>query len=187
MEELQAAGHGVRVLSRSEGGDVLADGVLDRAVGGVDAVIVALSIPRTSRSPFAATVGPTDLHSRSTRRLLDAMAGAGVRRLVKISAQGVGDSAPRAGWGFRLLVACSQLAPAFADHAVADELVRASDLDWTIVRPPVLADGPATGHVEAGEALTTWSWSRVRTGDVAAFVVASLPDPGTVRRVLTLR
>ncbi len=187
VEALAAAGHAPVVLSRSSGGDVLAEGVLSRAVEGVGAVVTALSIPRASRSPFAPVVGPTDLHSRSTRLLIDALRQRGVRRLVKVSAQGVGDSAPRAGWGFRALVAASNLAPAFADHAVADDLLRDSDLDWTIVRPPMLADGPATGRVQAGEALTTWSWTRVRTGDVAAWVVGALDDPETFQRVLTLR
>lgn len=167
-------------------GNVVDPGVLDEALTGVEAVVTALSIPRTSRSPFAPLAGAPDLHSRSIRLLCDAMARQGVRRIVKISAQGVGESAARAGWLFRALVATSNLAPAFADHAIADELLRASDLDWTIARPPALVDGDADGGLRAGEALVTTSFTRARTGDVAAFVVASLRDPAWIGRCVTL-
>jgi uncharacterized protein YbjT (DUF2867 family) len=166
--------------------DVLDGAALDSAMAGVDVVVTALSIPRQSRSPFATPTGPPDLHQRSTRALLEAMERHGVSRLVKVSAQGVGDSAPRAGWGFRLLVAMSHLRGAFADHAVADELVRASAVKFTIVRPPILVDGPPTRPLRAGEALSTWSWTRVSTGDVAAFVVAILDDPAYFGRCVTL-
>lgn len=157
--------------------------VLDRA----DAVITALSIPRASASPFARVTGPSDLHSRTTAILLSAMERATCRRLVKISAQGVGDSAPRAGWGFRALVAVSNLGPAFADHARADEQVRASSLDWTIVRPPVLSDEPGTGRVEAGETVSTGTFTRLSRVDLARFVVDIVPDPAWFRRCVSVR
>jgi uncharacterized protein YbjT (DUF2867 family) len=166
--------------------DVLDGAALDSVMGGVDTVVTALSIPRQSRSPFATPTGPPDLHQRSTRTLLEAMGRHGVSRLIKVSAQGVGDSAPRAGWGFRLLVATSHLRGAFADHAVADELVRASAVKFTILRPPILVDGPPTAPLTAGETLSTWSWTRVSTGDVAAFVVAILDDPAYFGRCVTL-
>lgn len=172
--------------ARAFSGDAGEPGDLRRALEGVDAVVVALSIPRRSRSPFAPVVGPPDLHSRSTASLLEAMQQQGVRRLIKVSAQGVGDSAARAGWGFRALVAASNLRPAFVDHARADALVQASDLDWTIVRPPVLSDAPAAGPLRSGTDLVTWSTTRVRTGDLAAWILDALDDEGTFGQVLTL-
>lgn len=193
------AGHTVVALGRSAGAqpwpegvtpcaaDVLDDGVLSDALSGVDAVVTALSIPRTSRSPFAPLAGPADLHSRTTALLLEAMATRGVQRLVKVSAQGVGDSAPRAGWGFRALVAASNLRPAFEDHAIADGMVQASPLSWTIVRPPMLVDaGPTDRGLHGAAQRTTWTWTRVHTGDVAAWIVQHLSDPDTYGRTLTL-
>lgn len=194
-----AAGHQVVVVGRSASARGLPDGatplaldVLDpsamaRALTGVDAVVSALSIPRTSRSPFAPTVGPLDLHSRATAALIHTAQATGLRRIIKISAQSVGDSAPRAGWGFRALVAMSQLAPAFADHAVADQLLAATDLDWTILRPPALSDGQGPGIHEAGPHVSTWSWSRVATGDLAAWIVTHLDDPATFKQAWSMR
>lgn len=158
-----------------------------QALDDVDAVVTALSIPRASRSPFAPVTGPADLHSRSTRVLLDAMQQRGVRRLLKVSAQGVGDSAKRAGWGFRALVATSNLRPAFEDHAIADALVADSALDWTVVRPPILSEAAGGVPLLASEAATTWSWTRVALDDVAAWIVGALDDPRTFGRVVTLR
>ena len=196
---LLEGGHDVRVMGRSAeratlppgsepfAGDVLETGSFSRALVGVDAVVTALSIPRTSRSPFAALTGPVDLHSRSTATLLSAMEAAGTRRLVKVSAQAVGDSAARAGWGFRALVAASNLAPAFRDHAVADDLVAASTLDWTVIRPPMLSDAPAAGPLRAEPDLVTWSWTRVPIGSVAQWIVDHLEDPETYGAVLSMR
>lgn len=167
-------------------GDATDAAALDAAIAGADAVIVALSIPRASPSPFAAVTGPPDLHSRSAAGILAAMARHGVRRIVKVSAQGVGDSAPRAGWGFRALVAVSNLGPAFADHAVADALVRASDRDWTILHPPVLAEGGGGGAVRAGEDVTTGTFTRLPRGDLARWLVDGVGDPSWVRRTVTV-
>lgn len=192
--EAVARGHEVVVVGRSaapEGpveavrGDATDPGVVARAIAGADAVVVSLSIPRASGSPFAQVVGPPDLHSRSAAVLLRAMAEAGVRRLLKISAQGVGPSAPRAGWGFRALVAVSNLAPAFADHAVADALVAEAPLDWTVAHPPMLSDGPG-GPVRAGEDVTTGTFTRLSRDALACWVLDALPDPAWHRRRISL-
>lgn len=192
-----AAGHDVICAGRSATSapagaralalDVLEPGALDGPLSACDAVITALSIPRRTRSPFAEVLGPSDLHSRSTRALIEAAQRVGLKRVIKLSAHGVGDSAARAGWGFRALVAASALRTAFADHAVADDLLAASALDWTIVRPPVLDEGdPTPAGVVADDALVTWTWTRVRTGDVARWVIGALADPVTFGRVVGL-
>lgn len=195
--EALRAGHEVVAFGRSatrasvpEGaiplaGDVTNAEVVERAIQGVDAVVSCLSVPRAGPSPFAAVVGPANLHSASASIVLRAMERQGVRRLVKVSAQGVGDSAPRTGWGFRLLVAASNLKTAFADHAVADALVADSGLDWTIVRPPMLSDGPVAG-VRADPTGVTYTWTRVARADVARWIVGTLDDPTWVHHVVSL-
>lgn len=167
-------------------GDVLEPGALAAAMEGVDAVVTALSIPRTSRSPFSAPTGPPDLHSRAAAAVIEAMAAHGIQRLVKISAQGVGSSAPRTGWAFRALVAASSLRGAFADHAHADALLQGSALDWTIVRPPALIDAPPGIPLHAAPDRITWSWTRARTGDLACWILDALDDPATFGQTLTL-
>ena len=196
-EEALQAGHTVFAFGRSASattvptgavpvaGDVLDPDALERALSNVDSVAVSLSIPRKTASPFAEVLGPPDLHSRSTAILLDQMQRAGVRRLVKLSAQGVGDSAPRTGWGFRAIVAISKLRIAFADHAKADQLVADSPFEWTILRPPRLDDGEPI-PLRSGPDLATGTFTRVPRRAVARFAVDCLNQPETFWRVLTL-
>ena len=79
----------------------------------------------------------------------------------------------------------SNLRPAFADHAVADALVMESGLDWTIVRPPILAPG-RRGSLVAAEDATTWSWTRVGIEDLADWIAEALDSLDTSRRVLSI-
>lgn len=163
------------------------DGVaLEEALMGCDAVMLALSIPRISRSPFSALTGPPDLHSKNAAVLIPLLEKLGIERVVKLSAQGVGDSAPRAGWGFRALVAFSNLRPAFLDHALADEAFLDSGLEVTVLRPPMLVDDEGGEGVHPNPEGVTWTWTRVSTGDVARFAVGCLGDPSTSGCVLTL-
>ena len=198
VEEALAAGHDVVCYGRSASeatvptgaeafaGDALDGAAIHQALEGADAVVTALSIPRKSNSPFAKVTGPADLHSRSTMLIMAAMLAHNVPRIIKLSAQSVGDSAPRAGCLFKLLVAVSNLRPAFTDHGVADKLLKRSQLVWTIVRPPVLADGPGTGAVEADEELRTYSWTKVARRDVAKSIVGALGHTDWEGRCLSL-
>jgi uncharacterized protein YbjT (DUF2867 family) len=61
--------------------------------------------------------------------------------------------------------------------ARADEELRASGLDWTIVRPGRLTDDPGTGRVQAGAGVGR---ADVPRDDVAATLLAVLDEPGTV-------
>lgn len=58
--------------------------------------------------------------------------------------------------------------------------VQASDLDWTAVRFPRVVARPSTGSYRSG-LLKLGPWNKVASGDVAAFVIACLTDPATVR------
>lgn len=201
-EQALARGWSTTVLGRSASaqtvpagacavaGDATDPETLGRALEGDSVVISALSIPRAGPSPFARVTGPADLHSRSARCLLAAMQHAGARRLVKISAQGVGTSAPLAGLGFRWLVYTSNLGPAFRDHAVADEIIMGSALDWTVLRPPMLSVGSlgreGSGRVSAREDLATGTFTRLPREDLACFVLDIVPDPTWFRRVVSV-
>ncbi len=196
--EARAAGHTVRALSRSlkaadaaEGlevlaGDVCEPGVAERAVAGVDAVIVALSMVRTSDSPWARITTPLDLHTQAAARLLGACKAAGVRRYVSVSAHGVGDSRPRAGWAFLGLVHSSNIGIAYNNLAEAEQRVRDTGLDWTLVRPTRLTLAPGTGSWRADPGLRTSSLASIPRADLARFLVNALSDPTTHRATLSV-
>lgn len=104
-------------------------------------------------------------------RTMDAAAAAGVRRFVMVSYYGA-----RTDHG----VAPANSFYAYAEaKAAADEHLRASALDWTILGPSTLTLDPPTGLIEVGEGSAT-----VTRADVAAVVNATLATPGTVGRTI---
>jgi len=66
---------------------------------------------------------------------------------------------------------------------LADEKLQQSSLDYTILRPGRLDDGPATGLVRAGEDI---GYGQISRADVARTIVASLESPSTVRRTFCI-
>ena len=118
-----------------------------------------------------------------TKAAIEAMRRAGVRRLVVQSSLGAGDSGQQLPQPFRLFAKVA-LAKPIADHNAQEDAVRASGLDWTIVRPPGLTDQPATGEwlaLEVGDGGTLNG--RISRADLAAFILASLDSDAAGREV----
>ncbi|MCY9787473.1 SDR family oxidoreductase [Nocardiopsis sp. EMB25] len=133
---------------------------------------------------FAAGAGPgsgaprKDTVDRAAAVLTaDAASLAGVRRLVQISAIGVDEPVPE---GTDEVWAAYVEAKRAAD---ADLRERHLELDWTILRPGRLTDGPGSGLVALGPDVER---AEVTRDDVAAVVLALLEEPGTVGRTLNL-
>jgi len=181
--------HAVRGLSRSGSlssvsgvkpirGDALDQAVVRRAVAKADAVVVTIGAPARDTS---------GLRARATATIIDAMRRENVRRLIVQSSMGVDDSAPQLNWITKHIVVPLFLKGAFADHLEQEHLVRASGLDWTIVRPGYLKDKPGTGRYEVGftdmDKNLTGSVTRA---DLADFIVRSLDDESTYRRAITI-
>ncbi|MBN2907446.1 MAG: SDR family oxidoreductase [Rhodobacteraceae bacterium] len=136
-----------------------------KALAGVDAVIMTLGVPKTVQG-----LGKTTLFSDATRVLLPAMSQAGVRRLLVVTGFGAGDSKAKMSTveklPFRAL-----LGRAYADKDVQEEMIRASDLDWTIARPGILMNRPASHAYEVLVEPETWRNGLISRGDVAHFLV----------------
>lgn len=140
-------------------------------LGGADSVV------------FAAGAGPgsdvarKDSVDRAAAVLLaDAARIAGVRRYLLVSATGVDDQpAPGAG---KVWVAYLRAKKA------AEDAIRATDLDWTILRPGRLTDDPGTGKVHL--APPPVDRADVTRDDTAAVLAVLLDTPGTAGQVLEL-
>jgi uncharacterized protein YbjT (DUF2867 family) len=65
--------------------------------------------------------------------------------------------------------------------AAADEHLRGTDLDWTVLGPSRLTADPATGRIETGPTVTS---SSVTREDVALVVATALEMPATVGRTI---
>lgn len=96
------------------------------AVAGQDAVVMALGVD---------TPGRTTLFSEATRVLIEAMTGAGVRRLVAITGVGAGETRGHGGFVYDRIVFPLFTRRRYADKERQEALIEASGLDWVIVRP----------------------------------------------------
>jgi uncharacterized protein YbjT (DUF2867 family) len=73
--------------------------------------------------------------------------------------------------------------PYYEAKAEADRRIEASGLDWTIVRPGRLTDGPGTGRIRAGDDI---GYGEVTREDVAATLAAVLAGPNTIGKAFDL-
>lgn len=135
------------------------------AVIGQDAVIVTAS--STTLKGFKEN--PT-YFSQGTANVIAAMQKHSVKRLVVLSAIGVGESQALVGFVVRKLIIGHLLRLPFADHERQETMVRASGLDWVIARPGRLTNGPAVGRYLRTAALEKVPGSIARA-DVADFLV----------------
>lgn len=165
-------------------GEATDPATLDAAVAGHDAVLSCLGLRRAGRSPWAPLRSPADLTACVAGHLVAAMIRHGVRRLVVVSAGGVGDSRARLSWPVRRLVAAGNVGVAYRDLEAMEAVLAASPLDWTAVRPVTLADGPPTGRARpvAHYGLA----STVRRADVAAWMLDAVARAGGPERTVVL-
>ena len=121
--------------------------------------------------------------SEGTRNIVQAMEKHGVRRFICESSLGVADSKGRLGIFYNLILVPLLLRGMFADKAAQEEIIRASSLDWVIVRPTSLTNGPRKGTYRAG--LDIGHWFRPTTisrADVADFMLKQLADDTWLRK-----
>ena len=189
VDQALAAGHRVTAFVRDPAklpvrherlavvsGDLTADGpaLLD-ATRGQDAVISAIGVGQSFAS--------RRLFELSMPAVIAAMREAGVKRLVQISAFGVGDTFAQIPLFPRLFVR-TLLAGIYADKERGEEILRKSGLDWTIVYPAGLTNGPPTGRYRFGEHLEMHGFPTVARADVADLMLKAAADPAMIHRRL---
>jgi uncharacterized protein YbjT (DUF2867 family) len=177
--EAVAKNHAVVALVRSKAnaagligaelveGDARDEAALTRAITGCDAVISSLG---TAISPFREVT----LLSAATRALVGVMERQNIRRLVCITGMGAGDSRGHGGFFYDWLFQPLLLRRVYEDKDRQEEAIRASALDWVIVRPTLLNDEPARGRIRALTDLTGVHGGKIARADVASFVVQQL-------------
>jgi putative NADH-flavin reductase len=159
-------------------GDVLNLTAVEQAVAGHDAVLCALGKPATS---------PGRLRSEGTANIVRAMQRHGPRRLLCLSTIGIGETRSLLSPLYRYVLVPTLLRRTFAEHARQEAVVRASNLDWTIVRAGVLTDGARTGRFEHGFAPSDRSREiKISRADVADFMLGQLAEQTYFRATLSI-
>ncbi|MSP93361.1 MAG: hypothetical protein EXR79_16475 [Myxococcales bacterium] len=158
---------------------------LDRALAGQDAVLSCVGIRfHSPGNPWSGFVSPDNLTEWIAQLLVGRMRKAGIRKLIALSAAGVGDGARGLHWLLRLLLRFSGLGLVYRDLANMEAVVGASDLEWMIVRPTRLHEQRANGRLK--EVTRVGVFDKVSCRDVAVFLVKSIERGGFEKSVRQL-
>ena len=186
VKQALSAGHEVTAVARDPAklgdfrtkvkviqGDSTDSRVIEQAVAGADAILIALGHANNS---------PPDLFTKSVTAIIVAMKKLNVKRLVVLSNVAARDPSDRPNLYNRFLRGMLML---FL-HGVAKDtveegkIISESDLDWTVVRANILTDGPLTRKYRAGP-FDGSTKTRISRSDVADFMISCAVEGKYIR------
>lgn len=185
VEQALAAGHSVTALLRDPAklpvsnerltiiqGDALDPQAVERTVAGADAVLSTLGQTKGA---------PKNMQTVATQNIVAAMQQHGVRRLVSLTGAGVRALQDKPKLIDHIIRFALQTlsGDVLRDAEAHADVLRASDLDWVLVRGPVLTDGPYTGKYRVGWVGVNTS-PRIARADVADFMLKQTTDSNYV-------
>lgn len=187
VDQALAKGHEVSVLVRDPAaynvrhdrlevvvGDIGQAQSVEDVVRGQDSVISALG--STKR-------GPVTVCSDGAKAIMTAMEKHDLRRLLAVSVYGAGSSRDRS---LFVILTRAMLGKNMLDKDRMEELIHASSLDWTIVRPPRLTAGPRSGAYRAGTDVRVGLTSHISRADLAEFLVREAESGAHVHETPTI-
>jgi putative NADH-flavin reductase len=148
-EEALRRGHKVAGIARDSGkisipgaeifqGTPYDHDTVRKAIDGCEAVVSTLSAFPASQGLFSKVNGPLDFMSVSIGNIVRLMEEKGIKRIVLMTALGVGDSSDEIPWLFRFIMKMSNIKYAYIDHDRQEKILENSNLDWTVARPVML-------------------------------------------------
>ena len=187
VEQALDGGHVVTVLVRNPAtfsmqherlfimqGDVRNLANVETVVAGQDAILSALGSNQK---------GPVTLCVDGMKHILAAMTHSQVHRLLVVSAYGVAESHHR---NLYNLLLWTSLKEKMLDKERMEELIKHSDVDWTLVRPSFLTNGQRTQGYHNGTDLRMHITSHISRADVAAFMLKTITDTTSLHKALAL-
>jgi putative NADH-flavin reductase len=115
--------------------------LINEAIKGCQAVLVALNVSRQSDWPWSALRSPKTLISNTISQLIQAMNDHQVNRIITISAWGTNETFKELPSWFRWLIRNSNIKYPYLDHERHEELLKNTDLNYTVLRPAGLTNG----------------------------------------------
>ncbi|MGE6204938.1 NAD(P)-dependent oxidoreductase [Guptibacillus hwajinpoensis] len=146
-------------------GDVLNEDVVEKAAKGVDVIISALGTDKTTTL------------SESTPILMRVMKNQRINRIITVGTAGILNSRIEPTlYRFESSESKRKTTRAAKEHLSVYETLSANDLDWSIICPTYLPDGPAKGEYRVEEDYLPDGGREISTADTAAFVYKELID-----------
>jgi putative NADH-flavin reductase len=155
-------------------GDVLERETLKDAVKGSDALVFTVGIMPTRT--------PVRVFSEGTRNVLDAMKETGVKFLIAVTGMGAGDSKGYWGFAYRFIYSLASIKTIYEDKDRQERLIKESDIEWIIVRPAFLTDGPLTGRYQVLTDMKIIRPGSISRADVAHFILKQIFSPSYLKQ-----
>lgn len=173
------AGWTVHAMTRSQSAELEEIGVRQISGTADDAARVA-EVCQQCRDAGAviSSLGGGTSDGDGTIHVIDAVRAAGIRRFILVSSLGAGES--RAHASQRLLDA---IGPVLEEKTRAENHLKASGLEFTIVRPGQLLDGPTTGRATLREDPSLHGG--IPRAELAALLLGCLDEPASIGRTFT--
>lgn len=181
IQKALAQGHQIKALARSPEklgdlkdkveiikGDMFDPAALAALVQGVDAVISVASPPMKGK--FDA-----EQHAGYVKLLVEAMKNANVTRLITIT--GAAAKVPGQKLGFkqsllRFLLGNIVMPDVIKTKDIELKTIAESNLNWTVLRPPIVGSGNAAGNIAASE--TDMTGTKIDVEDITDFMLSLL-------------
>ena len=164
-------------------GDVLQPVTFELALENQDAVISAIGVS----GGFGADK-PTVLYSQGKANLLQAMSKKGVKRAFFISASAIEISPVLpfyVRWAAKYILQ-KLLKYMYADLRTMEQLIKESNSNWTIIRPPRLTDKPATGNYRTAINIFLKNALSISRADVAHYIINNINNTATYQGVIEI-
>jgi len=182
VEQALSAGHSVTAYIRTPGTFKLEHPNLQVVVGKLEEVDKMKRV-LSGADACISTLGGGSL-SKHNQEVIDGidsivsiMESEGVPRFIYMSSIGTGESRYYMPQPFRFFIVDVMLRIPIADHNANENRISKSKLQWTVVRPGGLTDGPLTGNLKHGiEKIKMTGNASISRWNVAAFLVAQLTD-----------
>lgn len=140
-------------------GDATSSHDVAELIQGSGAVFSALGAPARNKDK---------IRTRAAHATLEAMHHTGIRRLIAVSVYGTAETREHLPFFTRAVVFPFFLRHAIADHETQEQAIVASDVEWTLIRPPYLTDDPVSGTYASdfGNQIRGLTW-KISRADVA--------------------
>jgi putative NADH-flavin reductase len=162
-------------------GDVMIPATIDKVMKGHDAVICCLGLPANK---------PGNLRSKGTQHILDSMQQFGVNRFICQTSLGYADGEKilaNTSFVFRKIIVPFLLKKTFMEHERQENIIKQTNLSWTIARPGNMTNGKLTGNYKAGFDSNDRSVKvKISRADTAHFMLQQLHSNDHVRQAVGL-
>ncbi|MGE5107773.1 MAG: NAD(P)-dependent oxidoreductase [Sphingobacteriales bacterium] len=159
-------------------GDVKDYAVVENAIKEQDAVLSVLGVTKPLKKDPIVIEG--------IKNIIKAMEKQNVKRLVYLSFLAVGQGRKDAGFMIKNIIS-RIVHNEIEDHQVKEQLIKDSNLEWTIIHPPKLTNGIKKAVYRIGENIKSTSFlPTLSRADLAGFMIKQINDNSFLRKTVRI-